>query len=230
VKRAPALLACFGALVLAAACADLKTAGPSSSDANGSTPSGSSGASSSGSSGDGTTASSSGGSSSGSVPLGPGKGPGPYGALPSGYCCNSDDECRGRHCADVGGQKMCLDGCYEIESCQGKGLPSGFTCDGSRSEKGWCQPPSGFTCLAANTFVTGTKPAGSCCTATGNGVSGLECAGGHCDWFKRSQDPDYDPPFFCTNWCDVPADCGKGMVCELQINKCVPANEPFVCE
>lgn len=231
-NRAPALLASFGAIALVVACADLKSAEPSSGDSNPSSSSGTSGANTSGgSSGTDTTSGSSGtGSSSGNTTLGPGKGPGPYGALPFGYCCTSDDECRDRNCATVDGQKMCVDHCRSPETCQGKGLPTGFTCDGSQAEEGSCQPPSGFTCVAANTFITGTKAAGSCCTPTGDGLSGVECAGGHCDWYKASQDPEYDPPWFCTNRCEAPADCGKGMKCQLQIGKCVPANEPFVCE
>lgn len=229
VNRAPALLSCFAAIALAVACADLKTAEPTSGAGGGSS-SGSTSGSSGESSGDnpsssGTT------SSSGNTTLGSSKGPGPYGALPFGYCCTNNEECRDRNCAQVGGQKMCLDGCRAQETCEGKTLPAGFLCDAaSQYEDGWCQPPSGFQCLAANTFVTGAKATGACCSPTGNGLSGVECAGGHCDWYKASQDPSYDPPFFCTNRCEVPADCGSGMKCHFEIGKCVPANEPFVCE
>lgn len=224
----------LGVVVLAAACGDLKTAEPTNAD--GGAGAGAGAASSSGttggpggSSGNGTTSSSSGtGSSSGNG--GPAKGPGDYGALPFGYCCTADEECRDRHCAQVGSQKICLDVCRSPETCTGKGVPAGFTCDGSQSQEGFCQPPGGFTCLAADTFVLGTKTTGSCCSATGNGSNGLECLGGHCDWYKATSDPNYDPPFFCTNRCDAPADCGKGMKCFFEIGKCVPANEPFVCE
>jgi hypothetical protein len=228
VNRAPALLASVAGIALAVACADLKSAEP----AGGSGASSSGTTSSGGSSGTGTTSSSGGGSSSGSTTLGPGsKGPGPFGALPFGYCCTSDDECRGRNCAQVGTQKLCLDACRSPETCTGTGLPAGFTCDApSQYDDGSCQPPSGFTCLAANTFVTGTKTAGACCSPTGDGLSGVECAGGHCDWYKASSDPQYEPPWFCTNRCDVPADCGNGMKCHFEIGKCVPANEPFVCD
>jgi hypothetical protein len=230
VNRAPALLSCFGAIALVVACADLKSAEPSSGDGTAS-PSSSSGTSgtntSGGPSGTGTT-SSSGGSSG--TPLGPGGGAGPFGALPFGYCCNDDSECRDRHCVQVGSSKMCLDDCRAPETCQGKTLPSGFTCDGSQSAPGMCQPPSGFTCLAANTFNLGTKPAMSCCTQTMNGTNGLECTGGHCFYYKESQDPDYEPPEFCTNRCDLPQDCGKGMKCQLELGYCVPANDVFECQ
>lgn len=231
VNRATALLSSFGAIALAVACADLKTADPTNG-AGGDGGASSSGTTSGGENGSsGTGTSSSGTASSSGTPLGPGgTGPGPYGALPFGYCCTDNSECRNRNCAQVGSQKMCLDDCRSIETCQGKGLPADFTCDGSQAEPGWCQPPSGFQCVAASKFVTGTKPTGSCCSPTGNGLSGTECAGGHCDWYKASQDPNYDPPFFCTNPCEVPADCGKGMKCLFEIGKCVPANEPFVCD
>jgi hypothetical protein len=123
---------------------------------------------------------------------------------------------------------MCLDACHSQSACDGKGLPTGFTCDApSTSDDGFCQPPGGFTCLAANTFVLGTKPTGSCCTATADGTSGLECAGGHCLWYTEK---DLDPPFFCTNTCSLPGDCGNGMKCQTDLHECVPANEPFVCQ
>lgn len=230
VNRAPALaVACFGVIALAVACADLKSAEPTNPDGASSPSSSSSGASTTSSSGSGTTSSSGTGSSSGNT-LGPGGGAGPFGALPFGYCCNDDSECRDRHCVSVGGSKMCLDDCRAPETCQGKTLPTGFTCDGDRSAPGMCQPPSGFTCLAANTFKLGTKPAMSCCTQLPNGANGLECAGGQCFYYKKSQDPDYTPPEFCTNRCDLPADCGKGMQCQMELGVCVPANEVFECD
>jgi hypothetical protein len=214
------------------ACGDLKTAEPTT-NGDGGAASSSSGSNatggSSGTSGTDTTSSSGTGSSSGTT-LGPGGGAGPYGALPFGYCCASDSECRDRHCVQVGSQKMCLDDCGYPETCTGKGLPSGFTCDGTPSDRGLCQPPSGFTCLAANAFKLGTKPALSCCTEMGDGSNGLECAGGHCIYFKKSQDPNYEPPSFCTNRCETGADCESGMTCFLQTGECVPANEVFECK
>jgi len=244
VNRAPALtlfssfgslfrrsLSSLAAITLAFACADLKTADPSGNGGSGNGDGGASSSSGSSSGGGETSSSGSGtGSSSGNSTLGPAKGAGDYGALPFGYCCTSDSECRDRHCVQVGSQKMCQDECGYPETCQGKGLPTGFTCNGTPSDRGQCVPPSGFTCLPANTFTLGTKPAMSCCTPTGNGTAGLECMGGHCEYYKESQDPNYEPPEFCTNHCDVPADCGKGMKCQLELGLCVPANETFTCD
>lgn len=231
VKRAPALLASFGAIALAVACSDLKTAEPTTGGDGGAASSSgsSSGANTSSGGSSGSTTTSSSGGSSGNT-LGPGGGPGPYGALRFGYCCADDSECRDRHCVQVGAQKMCLDDCGYPETCQGKGLPAGFTCDGTPNDFGLCQPPSGFTCLAANTFKLGTRPALSCCTQMNDGSNGLECAGGYCIYYKESQDPSYEPPEFCTNRCESGADCDSGMKCFLQTGRCVPANQEFDCK
>lgn len=157
-----------------------------------------------------------------------GNGPGPHGSLPSGYCCTKNEECRSRNCADVAGARMCLDTCRHQETCTGKGLPSGFTCDAPTVyDDGWCRPPGGFACLDPATFVRGGKLGGACCTATGDGSSGLECEGGHCITYSSKGN---DNPFVCTNACDVPGDCGQGFTCDYQIGLCVPGNDPYVCE
>ncbi len=217
-------------LLLLAACADLKTA---PSDADGGAPSSTSSSSSSSSGGSSGTTPGGGSSSSGATggssgTLSGGTGPGPHGSLPNGYCCTKNEECRWRNCADVGGVKMCLDTCRHQETCTGKGLPSGFTCDAaSVYDDGSCRPPAGFACLDPGTFSRGGKLTGECCTATGDGSAGLECEGALCITYSRSSN---DNPFVCSNACESGSDCAKGFTCEVTLGMCVPGNDPYVCE
>lgn len=174
---------------------------------------GSSGTSADG--GDASSASSSGGS-----------GGGPYGALPSGYCCTADKDCRKRRCVDDGtGQKMCMDDCRSQGACQYADFD--FTCDAPNTfTDGLCRPPGGFTCRPASSFELGTKPIGACCTATGDGEAGLECQGGLCIAIGTG-------PFVCTNACDKPTDCKGAHVCQQITStrkECIPANMTYTCQ
>lgn len=210
------------ASLIASACADLKTAAPSEEADGGATgtkdPAGPSG--SGGDGGSNGTVSSGGGN----VPA-PGFGPGKYGALPTGYCCTANEECRQRRCADTPGGKMCLDDCRAESTCQRDGLDT-FTCDGSPASPGSCKPPPGFACIPAAEFERGTKVAGECCTPTGDGNAGLECEGGLC--IARG-----DGPFVCSNPCGQPKDCSGPFYCQPiteSRKECFPANEPYACK
>src|SRR5579883_2022190 len=108
--------ACFVVFGIAAACSDFK----SGSSGNGNGSDGGSGNGDGGTMGDdsGGGGSDSGGqggdSGGGGGDSGSGQatGPGPWGALPTGYCCTSNDDCRHRNCIDTGGGiKMCSDDC-----------------------------------------------------------------------------------------------------------------------
>ena len=215
-------------LSLVVACGDLKHAGPTASEgeegsSESTSPTTPGASSSSGSTAGGST---SGGSSSSSgstaTPASGATGPGPKGALPNGYCCQMDSECRYRNCADIGGgQKACLDECRSNSACQRPDLMT-FTCNTSTDT---CAPPAGFTCIEASAFLRGTRVTGDCCSATGNGLSGLECEGGRC----IAWGPDTNP-FVCTNACSVPNDCGPGFVCQMQVGFCIPGNDPYTCK
>lgn len=224
--RAPltATALAFGVL---AACGELKTATPVDGDADGG-PSASS-------SGDGGGNGSSGSSgTSGELPddqakkdPAPGFGPGPYGALPSGYCCDHDSECRSRRCEDLGGGKMCRDSCRSNSTCQ-RPPELVWTCDngGTPGADGFCKPDGAFTCIPAAEFELGTRIAGECCTATGDGFAGLECVGGSCVAIG-------DSPFICNHRCEQPKDCPSGFVCQPITNdrkECIPANRPYTCK
>ncbi len=159
--------------------------------------------------------------------LPPGYGPGPFGALPSGYCCSDDSECRSRHCEDLGGGKMCRDICFSNSICT---RPPDFawTCDngGTPHEEGLCKPSGAFTCIPAAKFERGTRSAGDCCSATGDGWAGLECMGGRCIAIG-------DGPYVCNHICVQPKDCPSGFVCEQVTEtrkECIPANRPYVCK
>ena len=218
-----------GVIAAIAACGDLKTA-PRGSDAGTSTdpanPTEPGPGSSGGTSGNAGSSGTSAGDQRKTEPPA-GFGPGLHGALPSGYCCNDDSECRSRHCEDGGGGKTCLDICYSSSSCA---RPPDFmwTCDngGTPGDEGLCKPSGAFTCIPAAQFETGTKVPGECCTATGDGYAGLECEGGRCIAIG-------DSPFVCTHACVQPKDCPKGFVCQQITDtrkECIPANRPYTCD
>ena len=151
-------------------------------------------------------------------------GPGPHGALPSGYCCQSDTECRFRNCRDIGGSKMCVDECRTSVSCQGAAHPQ--QCAGSIP--GRCEPvTAGTKCTPSNQFVLGTKKIGDCCTAQGNGTNGLECVGGYCGSFG-----DITNPYQCHHACDKPSDCPGAWLCRNtgKANICILPLNPNTCK
>jgi len=147
-------------------------------------------------------------------------GPGPHGALPTGYCCNSNLDCRQRNCVDFNGSKMCMDYCRSQDACDG--ALAGLTCvGGGMFMDGTCRPSSPTTqCVPANQYMLGAKKLGACCTPTWNGANGFECEGGHCG---QSNNGD----FMCTNACEKAADCPGPFMCSSLssgYNICVPLN------
>lgn len=153
-------------------------------------------------------------------------GPGPYGALPSGYCCTQSSDCRYRHCVDIGGSKACADECMSQDPCDG-GLP-GLICVGAGMGKyGLCQPKTPMTaCVPAAQFTYGSKKLGQCCTPTWNGANGNECEGGHCGQFGND-------PFMCTQACSKGADCPGDFLCSPVSNDyslCIPGSSATMCK
>jgi hypothetical protein len=155
-------------------------------------------------------------------------GPGLYGALPSGYCCNGDSECRDRNCISFGGTKMCADACEGAGSnptCDG--LLPGFQCVVDDSGiYGQCEPiATSAACVPASRYAHGTKPQGACCSATHNATAGTECAGGHCGSFGVNN------PFICINDCNTGADCPGNYECTLAdtYKICMPLSDPYTC-
>jgi hypothetical protein len=153
-------------------------------------------------------------------------GPGPHGALSSGFCCTSNAECRDRDCVDFGGGvRMCADACRAPEACQGR--LSGLACvipDGGF--EGRCEPvASGTACVPASQFEYGPKKLGQCCDQTFDGRNGWQCEGNRCGQFGA------DPPM-CTHTCDVPADCPGGYMCAPVADNykvCAPLSTPKPC-
>lgn len=222
--RAPLTALALGAL---AACGELKMATPVDNDDG---PDASPRGLGDGSSGDGATGSHDAPGLDGELPDDPsrkppalGFGPGPYGALPSGYCCNDDDECRSRRCEDLGGGKMCRDSCSSNGPCR-RPPKLVWTCDNDNAlSDGFCKPDGAFTCIPAAEFELGTRATGEYCTATADGSAGLECIGGRCV-------ASGDGPFICAHRCVQPKDCPSGLVCIFSTDNfkdCVPATSSF---
>jgi hypothetical protein len=205
-----ALVATFGALVVATACGDLKNAGNASNASD-------AGSTSTDASADDTSAD-----------AGP-RGPGPHGSLPSGYCCDDDTDCRYRRCVDSGsGGKMCLDDCYQQLFCTRPDIT--FTCvpqDGGGA--GVCRPPDGFACLPANDFVRGPDPIGACCNASdpanADGTTASHCEGNQCASVG-------DAPLVCIHRCQFAQDCPGGFVCTQfgGSKACVPTSSKYTCQ
>lgn len=153
-------------------------------------------------------------------------GPGPRGALPTGYCCASNDDCRYRKCVDFGGSKMCADECSGQDACDGN-LPNMQCVGATMFDRGTCQPKTqGTQCVPAAQFTYGAKKLGQCCTPTWNGASGNECEGGHCGQFGND-------PFMCTQACAKPADCPGDFQCvnvSNGYNICAPGPSATQCK
>lgn len=165
-------------------------------------------------------------SNSGDADSSGGTGPGKWGALPSGYCCTRDDECRNRKCLDQGaGGKTCADECETDGICQGQ-IPD-LHCDTNTYNPGRCVPRTpGKACVPASDFGRGGKPLGGCCVATHNNLAGKECAGNLCYLFYSSSD------FMCTNACKSSVDCPGDYICMFAGNQkvCIPLNKEYTCK
>lgn len=161
-----------------------------------------------------------------SIDAGGNVGPGPFGALPSGYCCTKNEDCRYRDCATIGGMKMCTDPCDTNDGCN---VLPGYACVGATpQDSGRCEPTAaGAACVPAASFSRGAKKLGQCCTATHDATAGLECEGGQCGAFG-----DVSNPFICTNACAKPADCPGNYLCSPVTNTysiCVALASTYTC-
>lgn len=153
-------------------------------------------------------------------------GPGPHGALPSGYCCTTNADCRYRSCVDFGGSKMCADECMSQDSCDGN-LANLICVGAGQFTPGACQPKTpGTACVPAAQFTYGSKQLGQCCTPTWNGANGNECEGGHCG--QTGNDP-----FMCTQACSKAGDCPGDFFCSPVSNGyslCIPGASALTCK
>jgi hypothetical protein len=158
------------------------------------------------------------------LPIDGPNGPGPLGALPSGYCCTGDDECRFRKCVDLGGGKMCLDKCSASRPAVCRRATVDFACSTLGAEE-YCQPAGSFACLDPATFVRGTKTTGGCCTDTGDGNTGSECEANLCLQIGMN-------PWFCTRRCDGDPDCPSDHRCTPvgDRKECVPRVTTLPCK
>ncbi len=148
-------------------------------------------------------------------------GPGPLGALPTGYCCLGADECRSRRCISYGPSSSgCSDPCTFDSDCNG-GPISTMICDHTLMV---CVagPSTGGACLGEEAFTWGKKPTGTCCDATG-ATPGSDCEGGWCIYVGPLGTSN---PTFCTQGCDDASPCPTGFGCKLQGGG---ANHPGVC-
>ncbi|HEY8040768.1 MAG TPA: hypothetical protein VIF15_13275 [Polyangiaceae bacterium] len=165
---------------------------------------------------------------SGGTEGGPGteQGAGPWGDLPSGYCCTTDSDCRFRHCVDQGGGNLtCADECDGDPACSGQ--LAGFACVFDDAGNGLCQSTTpGQACVPAGQYTHGTKGLGACCTATHDARSGQECEGGHCAGFGSLSNP-----YICDNVCNGPVDCPGNFMCSNvgAYSICVPLADPYTC-
>lgn len=168
-----------------------------------------------------------GGSTDATAEIDPTKGPGPYGALPGGYCCTSDEQCRFRHCRSVdGGEKMCLDECSSSRQgiCDRPGID--FRCVTYTADfDSACEPPPGFKCLDPSTFVRGAKSTGECCSYEESGLFGHECEANLCLALGQG-------PWVCTRFCEAGTDCPDGYRCVdvLARKECAPASSTYDCK
>lgn len=151
-----------------------------------------------------------------------GTGPGPRGALPSGYCCTSASECRYRTCVDLGGGKMCVDPCVDDDACTGP--VTGLKCNKTAKR---CEPtPLTTACRPSSTFRYGSRTLGKCCLATHNGWAGMECEGYHCISFGETTNP-----YICTHVCTKTTDCPGPYYCQPVEGHsiCWPSATTYTC-
>jgi hypothetical protein len=153
-----------------------------------------------------------------------GTGPGPWGALPSGYCCATDNDCRFRKCVDFNGSKMCMDPCTSDDGCAG--TVSGLRCNEAKER---CEPDAqSQQCTPADKYQYGSRKLGACCLATHDGWAGRECEGNHCVSFYGVENP-----YICTHACAKPSDCVGSYMCSntgYGYGLCVPLAQTYTCE
>lgn len=149
----------------------------------------------------------------------------PLGALPSGYCCTSDDQCRYRHCVEsANGQHMCVDECSPARAFVCTRPDIDFTCVASETSYR-CAPPNDFECLDPSTYVHGTRKTGACCDVSDDGLMGHACEANMCIATGNN-------PWVCTRRCDSGADCPNTFQCASvgDRKECVPSISPYTCQ
>jgi len=150
-------------------------------------------------------------------------GGGPRGALPTGYCCQTDAQCRYRHCMDG----ACADECSNDGFCEAGAVRYACARPDGGGFFGLCRPRVGETpaCIPGEGFRHGAKTLGDCCTRTGDGTGGWECEGGLCTAIGSG-------PLVCSHFCETPADCAGPFRCQAMggYRACIPANTPYVCK
>jgi hypothetical protein len=138
---------------------------------------------------------------------GGGTGPGPAGALPAGFCCASNSECRSRRCRSINSQMVCTDDCDHDGICTAYG--ANMKCDSAGTGECIGNGAASPACVDPSTYHYGTKAIGSCCSS-GFDKSGAECVGGLCDATGPQSNP-----FFCTQGCDGNTPCPGPYTCFL---------------
>ncbi|HZS41032.1 MAG TPA: hypothetical protein VFF06_29590 [Polyangia bacterium] len=138
------------------------------------------------------------------MPMG-GSGPGPLGALPTGYCCSASEQCRSRQCINLGsGPYYCADVCTDATPCSG--FSTQYQCDTAIDT---CTPVNDpYTCIDGATYQHGGKPNGACCSGK-MPQSGEECLGGLC-----LQTGDASNPYYCSQGCNDLTPCPTGYTCK----------------
>jgi hypothetical protein len=125
-------------------------------------------------------------------------GPGPLGALPTGYCCVNTTDCRSRRCIAVQlGTYFCSEFCERDTDCD-----TGFHCDTAYNS---CVPSVGAGCIDPAVYNHGTLPTGACCAWDD------DCLGGRCTRTGNAANP-----FYCTQGCSnnaIDTPCPSGFTC-----------------
>jgi hypothetical protein len=135
-------------------------------------------------------------------------GPGPLGALPSGYCCASNLVCRSRQCINTGsGPFYCADPCAMQSACDA--AMTGTFCDNPNMT--CLYPTEPYTCVGEGSFHFGAKQTGMCCG------SDSDCLGNWC----------LAPGSYCSQGCNDQSMCPLGYHCRLQG---ITTMHPGVCE
>lgn len=151
-----------------------------------------------------------------------GTGPGPLGALPAGFCCQSNGECRERNCMNDGpGPKFCVEDCLTDDDCN----PSGntrFFCDPNLMR---CRPKIAlYSCDDPSQWVYGTKATGACCDSAAPRL-GSDCEGGWCIHSGAAENA-----YYCTQGCLAEGDCPNGYTCDMTRSRCVHVDTVYLCQ
>jgi hypothetical protein len=145
------------------------------------------------------------GADGGAADLAATPGPGPLGALPTGYCCSANEQCRSRNCINLDtGPYYCADPCTAAAQCSG--WSTSYGCD---AQNMICYPVnSPYACLDGAAFSHGALPTGACCDGGAGPTLGADCAGGLCLHTGAASDP-----YYCSQGCNDATPCPSGYAC-----------------